>query len=167
MAERGNLEVHLAELEDAPQILSVFQQTAPLSTQADITLVSVLDWLEQADDQNPIFVVRERSSVLAWLAVEPYYGLAALAGVGEVALYVSPNVQRMGLGRTLLNTAINQQRRVGRTTLVAHIGSGNVASRAFFEDSGFCQWGSLPQVLCEPNLPQQDLIIYGLSLPGE
>jgi L-amino acid N-acyltransferase YncA len=77
------------------------------------------------------------ASVLGWVAVSPVSARQVYAGVAEVSVYVSPEVSGRGIGRALLDAAIEASEATGIWTLQAGIFPENVASLALHRDAGF------------------------------
>jgi len=68
-------------------------------------------------------------------------GLATVAwvrpGTAEIALIIRSDLQRRGLGATLLANVVNDARAAGFRLLIAHIGYGNVPMRRLARRFGF------------------------------
>jgi L-amino acid N-acyltransferase YncA len=79
----------------------------------------------------------EEDSVLGWLAVSWVSRRPVYAGVAEVSVYVSPDATRRGVGRALLDAAIEASEAAGIWTLQAGIFPENVASLALHHAVGF------------------------------
>ena len=75
-------------------------------------------------------------------------------------MYVTPALQRKGIGRELLGRAVEQARRLGLKTLLGFIFGHNEASLHLFENLGFQRWGVLPAV-ADLDGVERDLIILG------
>ena len=156
--------IRTAELDDAPHILSIFQLCDPFakSTQrnSNISLIDVMDWLENATDKHPMLVFEEAESIIAWCSIEPFYGLPAFDTASEISLYVSPQWQAKGIGKKLIQYLEIQQASIGFTHLVAYIYASNTKSQTFFEKQTFQQWGSLPKIAQQQN-EREDVYLYG------
>ena len=64
------------------------------------------------------------------------------AGEAEIlTLAVEPHARRQGLGRALLQAAINQARADGATTMFLEVGADNPAARALYASLGFTKVG--------------------------
>ncbi|MEP3348420.1 MAG: GNAT family N-acetyltransferase [Marinomonas sp.] len=153
-----------AELDDAPHILSIFQQGDSVinGTQRNdnISLIDVMDWLENATDKHPMLVFEEAENIIAWCSIEPFYGLPAFDTASEISLYVSPQWQAKGIGKKLIQYLEIQQASIGFTHLVAYIYASNTKSQTFFEKQTFQQWGSLPKIAQQQN-EREDVYLYG------
>lgn len=156
--------VRLAELDDAPVILDIFQQCDLFAItgkrQHDIGLLDVIDWLESATEQHPLFVLEEQSEVIAWCSVEPFYGLPAFDTACEVSFYVLPNQQGKGVGARLFQHLENNRLKLGFTHLVVYIYASNLNSQGFFKRQGFDQWGRLPNIAQNEQI-KEDVLLMG------
>ncbi|WP_421850719.1 GNAT family N-acetyltransferase [Marinomonas sp.] len=156
--------IRLAELEDAPAILEVFQRCDQFASsghrQDNIKLIDVLDWLENVTDNHPMLVIEERGSVIAWCSVEPFYGLPAFDSACEISFYVSPNRQRKGIATQLFQYLEMNRSELGFTHLVAYIYASNLESQGFFTRQGFDQWGLLPNIAQNEQI-KEDVFILG------
>jgi len=173
--------IRLAVLDDAPAIYSIFQSTTPADTtnrRNGIGLADVVDWIESATEQQPLFVleknVLERNileqgslnkdtleqtkQLQAWCSLAPFYGLPSFNKTLEISLYVSPENQRNGLGKLLFHHIEAQQKALGFTHLIAYIYGSNLGSIGFFKKQGFEQWGFLPSV-AESEGSQEDVVL--------
>lgn len=156
--------IRTATLDDAPHILSIFQQCDPFtdSTQRNdnINLIDVMDWLESATDKHPMLVFEENDNVIAWCSIEPFYGLPTFDCASEISLYVLPEWQANGIGTRVFQYLENHQKQIGFTHLVAYIYSGNLNSQGFFKRQGFEQWGLLPNIAQSENI-KEDVYLLG------
>jgi phosphinothricin acetyltransferase len=102
----------------------------------------------------------EDEVVAGWLSFQSFYGRPAYHATAEISVYVSPALQRKGIGRKLLARAVERARRLGLKTLLGFIFGHNEASLRLFESFGFQRWGVLPRV-AELDGIERDLIILG------
>src|SRR5260221_266814 len=91
--------------------------------------------------QTPRLVARERGEVLGWAALTAVSGRCVYAGVAEVSLYVHPNHQGKGTGKTLLKALIAESEKQDLWTLQAGIFPENAASLNVHQQCGFRQVG--------------------------
>ncbi|MCO4786169.1 GNAT family N-acetyltransferase [Marinomonas atlantica] len=153
-----------AIIDDAPSILSIFLESVEQTgVKGEINLLSVVDWIDNANDQYPLWVLEKDNDIIAWCALEAFYGLPALEGVAEVAIYIALQHQRQGLGSQLL--ALLEQHAINhkRHSLVAYVVSDNNNSLQFFFQNAFKQWGSLPSVVRSGDIVS-DLKLLGRQL---
>lgn len=157
-------EIRTAELDDAPYILSIFQQSDSfihrIQPSDNINLIDVIAWLENATDRHPMLVFEEGNNVIAWCSIEPFYGLPAFDTASEISLYVSSKWQAKGIGTGLFQYLEHHQTQIGFTHLLAYIYRGNLNSQGFFKCQGFEQWGLLPNIAQGKQI-KEDVLLLG------
>lgn len=156
--------IRTATLDDAPQILAIFQQCDPFTDGIprihNIGLIDAMDWLDTATDKHPMLVFEENHQVIAWCSIEPFYGLPAFDGASEISLYVSPEWQTNGIGTQIFQYLESHRNQIGFTHLVAYIYSSNLNSQGFFKRQGFEQWGLLPNIAQGEHI-KEDVYLLG------
>lgn len=139
-----------ATLEDLSAIVDIYNSTiASRLVTADLEPVTVAQrrpWFEAHTAQLPILVHAQDGRVVAWVSFEPFKTRAAYDATAEISIYLAPEVRGHGLGRQLLNEALELAARLGLTSLLAFIFSHNQPSLALFRHSGFALWGELPDI---------------------
>jgi L-amino acid N-acyltransferase YncA len=91
-------------------------------------------------------VAVEGTDVLGWAALTPVSGRCVYAGVGEVSVYVSPEVRGKGVGTQLLRALVAASEAEGLWTLQAGIFPENVASIRLHEANGFRALGTRERI---------------------
>nr|WP_264193986.1 GNAT family N-acetyltransferase [Marinomonas algarum] len=158
----------MSEIDDVPALLDIFQQceaeAAPATNSADhdkgICLLDVLDWQESSSARHPLLVVERQGEVIAWCALEPFYGLPAFDLALEISLYVMPAWQGCGVGQAVFRYIVAHRDEIVFTHLVAYVYASNVNSRTFFSRQGFEQWGRLPRIARHQGV-QEDVLLLG------
>lgn len=150
---------------DLPEIVAIYNSTVSArSSTADTSEVSVESrrpWFERHNpERRPLLVHEEDGEVAAWLSFESFYGRPAYNHTAEVSIYIHPSHRGKGLGRTLLDEAIERAEGLDIKTLVAFIFSHNEPSMRLFVSRGFAEWGRLPDVA------EMDGKDYSLSILG-
>lgn len=79
--------------------------------------------------------------VLGWVALSHYSTRTVYAGVAWLSVYVASDAQRRGIGRRLVEAAVEASEAAGVWTLMAGILPENVASLALHERAGFRRIG--------------------------
>lgn len=87
------------------------------------------------------FVAVDGDRVLGWIALSPYSPRTVYAGVAWLSVYVTSDAQRRGIGRQLLEAAIEASEEAGIWTLMAGTLPENAASLALHERAGFRRIG--------------------------
>lgn len=168
----------LATPEDLPDIVSIYNQTIPSrQVTADlepVTVESRLSWFHAHDAQRcPIWVVDHitpapapalaEGRLAAWLSFSNFHERPAYAGTAELSLYVHEACRGLGVGRYLLEQAMQKAPALGWHSLVGLIFAHNLPSLRLFAKAGFQTWGHLPRVAEMDGRPY-DLIIVGKNL---
>lgn len=157
-----------ATLAALPVIVEIYNAAIPgRQATADtepVTVESRLEWFEAHDPATrPLWVMETQGQILGWLSLSSFYGRPAYSATVEVSLYVATAAQGMGVGRQLLQHALNAAPGLGVTTLLAFIFGHNQTSIKLFEGHGFRSWGLLPRV-AQLGQRECDLSILGLRL---
>ncbi|MBW4487003.1 MAG: GNAT family N-acetyltransferase [Trichocoleus desertorum ATA4-8-CV12] len=155
---------------DLPAIVAIYNATIPSRmVTADthpVTVESRLAWLCDRDPlSRPLWVMEQEQKVVGWLSFKSFYGRPAYQATAEVSVYVAAHYQRQGIGRTLLQQAIEQSPKLGLKNLLGFIFAHNQPSLQLFEKFGFQQWGYLPQVATLDGV-DRDLVIVGRKISG-
>jgi len=152
--------------DDLPEIVAIYNSavTTRLST-ADTekaTIAAKAEWFQKhTPHKRPICVHEVDGRIAAWVSFESFYGRPAYDHTAEISIYVIPRHQGKGLGRQLLQNAIDMTPKLGINTLLGFIFSHNEPSLRLFKSCGFRQWGELPDIA------EMDGRSYGLSILGK
>ena len=87
------------------------------------------------------FVAVDGDRVLGWVALSPYSGRSVYEGVAWLSVYVTPDAQGRGIGRALLDAAVEASEAAGVWTLLVGILPENAASLALHRRVGFRRIG--------------------------
>jgi len=155
----------LATRPDLEQIVAIYNSTVPgRMVTADTEPVSVASrqaWFDaHPPGSRPLWVCEKDQRIAAWLSFSSFYGRPAYSGTAELAVYVQEDFRRAGLGRYLLDRAIQHAPSIGVETLLGFIFGHNDPSLRLFESFGFERWGNLPRVALLDGI-ERDLIILG------
>lgn len=153
---------------DLPAIVDIYNAAIPsyIAT-GDLEPVSVesrLAWFEnRIPSHRPLWVMAIDDTIAGWLSFQTFYGRPAYSSTAEISIYISPNFQKRGLGKKLLEKAIKESPSLGLKNLVSFIFAHNHPSLKLFTKFGFQQWGNLPKIADLGNM-ERDLIIMGLRV---
>lgn len=170
-AGRGpSLRVRDARTADLPAIVAIYNAAIPgRQATADTATVSVesrRDWFDaHSPERRPIWVAEANGRIIAWLSFQSFYGRPAYTGTAELSVYVAPAAQRSGVGRALLERAIDRAPGFGLNVVLGFIFAHNEASLRLFEGYGFARWGHLPRVAQLDGI-ERDLVIVGRRVGG-
>jgi len=135
-----------ATIDDLPAIVEIYNSTvASRIVTADTETVSVeskLSWFrDHSSDKRPLLVVENESQkIIGWLSFQSFYGRPAYDTTAEVSIYITPSERGNGLGKEMLQHAIDISGRLGIKTLLGFIFSHNEPSLKLFKRYGFETW---------------------------
>jgi L-amino acid N-acyltransferase YncA len=155
----------LATPDDLPAIVAIYNSTvASRQVTADTEPVSVESrraWFsEHSPDRRPLWVAEHEGQIIGWLSYSNFYGRPAYAGTAELSIYIHEQARGKGLGRYLLQQAIDLAPRIAVHTLLGFIFGHNIPSLKLFEAFGFERWANMPRVATLDGV-ERDLIIVG------
>ena len=128
-----------------------------------VTVDSRRAWFREHTGNRPLWVVAEGASVVGWLSFSSFYGRPAYEATAEISVYVTGARRRQGIGRVLLERAVNEAPEIGVATLLGFIFGHNAPSLRLFEGFWFTRWGTLPAVARLDGV-ERDLVIVGRRL---
>jgi GNAT superfamily N-acetyltransferase len=99
-------------------------------------------------NRHALFVAGARGTVVGLASVEPEQ---------VKVLYVDPLVQRRGVGRALLDAAIDHARDTGAADLHLWVAEGNASARAFYEATGWEPDGGHQRFVLEPGVEMDEV----------
>ncbi len=154
---------------DLSTIIDIYNASIPsrIAT-GDLEPISVKSRLKWFNDHSPhhrpIWVMEIDNEIAGWLGFQSfYYGRPAYDKTAEISLYISPNYQRQGIGKKLLQKAIEKSPDLGIKNLLCFIFAHNKPSLNLFTKHQFQQWGYLPKVAQLDGI-ERDIIIVGRTL---
>jgi L-amino acid N-acyltransferase YncA len=154
-----------AVLEDLGIIVEIYNSTvAGRMVTADtepVTVESRKKWFyDHSPDQRPLWVAEYDGEICGWLSYQSFYGRPAYNATAEISIYVSEKYRKNGLGRHLLQKAVDACPQIGIKTLLGFIFGHNEPSLKLFYSFGFNNWGVLPKIAQLDGI-ERDLIIVG------
>lgn len=138
---------------DLPTIVDIYNQAVHTHRSTANTTPATVEarqgWFrDHAPETHPIFVAEIDGKVVGWCSLSVYRpGRWALRFTAEMSYYVDTAVQRRGVGRALVEHALQASPALGIKNLVAVVIDRNEASQSLLEKFGFERWGYLPRVL--------------------
>lgn len=153
---------------DLPAIVAIYNATIPgRMVTADLEPVSVasrVPWFQAHNPRTrPLWVATDEAAgggVCAWLSFNSFHSRPAYAPTAEISLYVAEAHRRRGLGRALLEVALERAPDCAVRTLVGLIWAHNAPSLRLFAQYNFATWGTLPRVAVLDGI-ERDLVIVG------
>ncbi|ANB59707.1 GNAT family N-acetyltransferase [Anoxybacteroides amylolyticum] len=158
------MNIRIATRADLPAIVEIYNETIPTRmVTADLEPVSVESrekWFFEHSEERPLWVVEQDEQVCAWLSFRSFYGRPAYRYTAEIGIYIAQTQRGKGLGKKLLQKAIDECPNLEIKTLLGFIFAHNEPSLRLFSLFGFERWGYLPRV-AELDGVERDLIIMG------
>jgi phosphinothricin acetyltransferase len=130
----------LADLEAVQSIYAHYVRTGLASFEEDPPSVEELQrrFTVLIDDGFPFLVIQIGARVAGYAYASPFRPRSAYRYTCESSVYVAPDMQRRGVGRTLMLQLIEHAERCGKRQMLAVIGdSANLASIALHAALGF------------------------------
>lgn len=163
----NSLHLRDAQLNDLAEIVRIYNSTiAGRMVTADtepVTTASRERWFhEHSADFRPLWVLQngENEGICGWLSFQSFYGRPAYNATAEVSIYVDEAYRGQGIGRFLMERALEESPKLGLKSLLGFIFGHNEPSLQLFRKFGFTNWAHLPGV-AELDGIERDLIILG------
>ncbi|WP_299187116.1 GNAT family N-acetyltransferase [uncultured Psychrobacter sp.] len=179
--------VHLANKEDLPEILAIYNQSiAGKQATANLTPVTCEErasWFDEhlSSPTRPIYVVRaaisssanankinaqKNSPIVAWGSFSDLYARTAYHISTEISIYLHHDYHGKGLGSLLTRWMLVQAPNLGIQNVVALIFAHNKPSLGLFRKLGFEQWGYMPKV-CDMQGFIADVVMLGKAVTAD
>ena len=141
MSNLVDVSVRLATVDDAPQIMAIYNVEVEKHVSTfDLvprTLEDQRRWLAERSGAFSAVVAVVDGDVVGFASLSPYKERAAYRTTVEDSVYVSRDHPRIGVGRTLMHHVIGIARSSGFHSVMARIEASGAASRALHESCGF------------------------------
>ena len=154
-----------AKIEDLKRIVEIYNSTVPgrmvTADTEPVTVESKEKWFyEHNSEFRPLWAVDKEGEICAWLSFQSFYGRPAYNGTVEVSIYIAEEYRGKGLGRVLLQKAIEACETLEIKTILGFVFGHNEPSLKLFHSFGFEDWGNFPSI-AELDGIERDLIIVG------
>jgi len=140
----ATLTVRRARLDDAARIMEIWNRevldTLATTDTEPRDLAAQRAWLASHSAAYPVIVATPAAApdeVTGYAALTPYRHKPAFRRTVEDSVYVDRAWRGRGVGRALLQHALELARAYGHRSVMARITAGNAASRALHEALGF------------------------------
>lgn len=154
-----------AKIEDLPRIVDIYNSTiASRMVTADTEPVTINDRLKWFNEHNPskrpLWVVEYKGDICGWFSFQSFYGRPAYDSTVEVSIYMDENYRGKGIGKYILQKAIDACPQLNIENLLAFIFGHNEPSIRLFSSFKFEKWALLPEI-AELDGIKRDLVILG------
>ncbi len=150
------MQIRIANPNDLEHIVAIYNQAITEGNcTADTTPLTVSQQQEwfggHNPDRYPIYVMeegeKEEKIITGWCSLSAHRrGRMALQHVAEISYYVDKNHRRKGIGRQLMEHALQEAPKLGFHNLFAILLDINQTSIVMLEKNGFSEWGHLPDI---------------------
>ena len=148
------MQIRIARQDDLKQIVAIYNQAITEGNcTADIEQLRVAErqeWFDGHDPKKyPIYVMEaaEDKVVTGWCSLSAHRkGRMALQNVAEISYYVASDHRGKGIGKQLMQHALQEAPKLGLHNLFAILLDINQISVTLLEKYGFSQWGHLPNI---------------------
>jgi L-amino acid N-acyltransferase len=106
-------------------------------------------WFKEHGSRCPVIVAERYGEIVGWGALSAYGGARgrnAYRFTTEDSVYVRHEVQRLGVGKAILEELIRRARDLGYRSMVASISADRTASISLHEKLGFTKIGHFREV---------------------
>ena len=158
------MKIRNAAITDLSVIVKIYNASIPsrmaTADTEPVTVESRQHWFDEHSSIRPLWVMESGEAIAGWLSFQSFYGRPAYHSTAELSVYVFCAYRRQGVGKQLLQHAIEQSPTLNLKTLIAFIFAHNQPSLKLFERFKFERWGYLPKV-AELDGIERDLMIMG------
>jgi phosphinothricin acetyltransferase len=141
-----------AQASDVPAILAIYND-AVLNTTASWDyqpqpFEQRMAWFEKHQEQGlPVIVaINEDGKVLGWGSLSEFRERIGYRFTVEHSVYVAAEYRGQGIGRLIVQTLIDEARRLGKHVLIGGVDQSNQVSLRLHESLGFEQVAHIKQV---------------------
>ena len=141
-----------AHIDDLPRIVEIYNSTvAGRMVTADTEPVSVksrLNWFnDHSSSKRPLWVIEgDENKIIGWVSFQSFYGRPAYDATAEISIYLDESVRGKGVGKKVLEHAIQSCDALKIKTILGYIFSHNEPSIKLFKNFGFQEWGKFPNI---------------------
>jgi len=141
-----------AHIDDLPRIVEIYNSTvAGRMVTADTEPVSVksrLNWFnDHSSNKRPLWVIEDGvNKIIGWVSFQSFYGRPAYDATAEISIYLDESVRGKGVGKKVLEHAIESCAALKIKTILGYIFSHNEPSIKLFKTFGFQEWGTFPNI---------------------
>ena len=136
-----NITVKKMKDEDWPLVKNIYQEAIDTGNATFETEVPSWQQWNNAHLRDCRLVARAAGQIVGWVALSPVSNRCVYRSVAEVSLYVKSSAREKGVGKALLEAAIEDSERIGIWTLQGGTFPENTASIALQKACGFREVG--------------------------
>lgn len=145
-----SLTFRYATIAELPWVVDVYNSiVAGRMVTADtdpVTVESRVAWFEAHDEKHPLWIVEEKGEAAGWVSLQKFYGRPAYDITAEISIYLHERTRGRGLGKQVLQIAIEKSAALGIENLLGFVFAHNIPSMKLFEKAGFAHWADMPGI---------------------
>ncbi|RPI07067.1 MAG: N-acetyltransferase family protein [Ignavibacteriae bacterium] len=103
-------------------------------------------WFESHDARHPVWIAELDGKVAGWASLSEWSDRPAYNGTGESSVYVRPEFHGRKIGTALMQTMIDEARRLQYQTIIARIAGESEVSLMLHKKLGFVRIGTMKEV---------------------
>jgi L-amino acid N-acyltransferase YncA len=113
-----------------------------------VSVKSRVNWFnDQSSNKRPLWVIEDgANNIIGWVSFQSFYGRPAYDATAEISIYIDESVRGKGVGKKVLEHAINSCSALKVKTILGYIFSHNEPSIKLFKNFGFQEWGKFPNI---------------------
>ncbi|MEO8584330.1 MAG: N-acetyltransferase family protein [Flavitalea sp.] len=160
-----SLQYRSAVMDDLSRIVEIYNSIIPgRMVTAETNPVSVdsrIPWFNAHNSTHrPLWMVFLEKENVGWVSYQSFYGRSAYNATAELSIYLDEKFRGRGLGREVINYAMESCKALEIKTLLGFIFAHNLPSIELFKRAGFEQWGYYPGIAELDNI-ERDVVIVG------
>ncbi len=145
-----NVKIRRAVAADLPAITGIYNEavettTATLDTEPRSD-ADARTWFDAHTGRYPILVAETNGAVVGWASISQWSDRKGYDGTAEISYYVKDGHRGQGIGRRLVDAAVEEARKAKLHTLIARIGGESDVSLHLCRSSGFTDIGIMKEV---------------------
>ncbi|WP_053219910.1 GNAT family N-acetyltransferase [Virgibacillus senegalensis] len=139
-----------AEKTDIPSMLEIYNHAVEYTTATfDLekqTIAQRAKWFSKYGGQFPLIVAEIDGRVVGYSCLSPYREKPAYSRTCELSVYVNPRSQGKGIGKSLMESILQQAKTLGYHSVISGITAGNRGSIKLHDYFQFKFIGSFKEV---------------------
>lgn len=159
------LNIREAAITDLEQITEIYNWAVVNTTATFDTHIQTVEdrktWFAHYGGVHPLFVAELDGRVVGYGSLSKFREKEAYARTVELSVYIHPDFQGKGIGKSIMQRLIDMGRQLGHHAIISVITAGNDTSVKMHEKFGFTYYGQLKEVGYKFD-KWQDVLFYQL-----
>ena len=141
--------IRIATESDLNDIVSIYNEyiNTTVTMDAEITtIISRLPWFNAHGPNHPILCYVKNDIIVGWVSLSKWSDRIGYAKTIEISVYVTRRSHHLGIGKILLQEAINRAKELKFHCIIARIDSTNQISLSLHKKYGFELVGVMKEI---------------------